>query len=83
MRGPGRAARSPKSVHGVRRQDAEGVDQGERVHVTFLPTFSISTVELLRRSGRWAAVTSGLQPGDKVIVYPSDRIAENVRIQPR
>jgi HlyD family secretion protein len=38
-------------------------------------------VELLRRSGRFAAVTAGVQPGDQVIVYPSDRIAPNVRVE--
>lgn len=41
------------------------------------------TVELLRRSGRFAAVTAGVQPGDHVIVYPSDRIAPNVRVKVR
>jgi HlyD family secretion protein len=40
-------------------------------------------VELLRRSARLAAVTAGLQPGENVIVYPSDRIAPGVRVQSR
>ena len=40
-------------------------------------------VELIRRSGRFAAVTAGVQPGDRVIVYPSDRITPNVRVEPR
>lgn len=40
-------------------------------------------VELLRRSGRFAAVTAGVEPGDKVIVYPSDRIAPGVRVEAR
>lgn len=40
-------------------------------------------VELLRRSGRRAAVSKGLQPGDVVIVYPSDRIAPGVRVTAR
>jgi HlyD family secretion protein len=40
-------------------------------------------VELLRRSGRLAAVTAGLQPGENVIVYPSDRIAPGARVQSR
>ena len=40
-------------------------------------------VELLRRSGRLAAVTAGVQPGDQVIVYPSDRVAAGVRVQQR
>ena len=40
-------------------------------------------VTLLRRSGRFAAVTAGVQPGDRVIVYPSDRIAPGVRVDLR
>jgi len=40
-------------------------------------------VELLRRAGRFAAVTAGVEPGDPVIVYPSDRIAPGVRVEPR
>ncbi|MFN3659274.1 MAG: efflux RND transporter periplasmic adaptor subunit [Pseudolabrys sp.] len=40
-------------------------------------------VELLRRAGRFAAVTSGLAPGETVIVYPSDRIAPGVRVEAR
>ena len=40
-------------------------------------------VELLRRSGRFAAVTAGVQPGDHVIVYPSDRITPAVRVETR
>jgi HlyD family secretion protein len=40
-------------------------------------------IDLLRRSGRRAAVSMGLQPGDVVIVYPSDRIASRVRVTGR
>ncbi len=40
-------------------------------------------VNLLRRSGRFAAITEGLQPGDRVIVYPSDQIAAGVRVDAR
>ena len=40
-------------------------------------------VTLLRRSGRIAAVAAGLVPGERVIVYPSDRIAEGVRVEAR
>jgi HlyD family secretion protein len=38
-------------------------------------------VTLLRRSGRTAAVASGLKPDERVIVYPSDRIADGVRVE--
>jgi HlyD family secretion protein len=40
-------------------------------------------VTLLRRSGRFAAVTTGVQPGDHVITYPSDRINPGVRVDMR
>ena len=40
-------------------------------------------VTLLRRSGRLAAVSAGVQPGDDVIVYPSDQIAPGVHVETR
>lgn len=40
-------------------------------------------LELLRRSGRLAAVLSGPAPGEKVIVYPSDRVAPGKRVSQR
>ena len=40
-------------------------------------------IDLLRRSGRFAAVSNGLQPGETVIVYPSDRITEGIRVKAR
>jgi HlyD family secretion protein len=40
-------------------------------------------VRLLRRSGRSAAVASGVTAGDAVIVYPSDRIRPGVRVAQR
>jgi HlyD family secretion protein len=40
-------------------------------------------IQILRRSSRLAAVASGLTPGENVIVYPSDRVASGVRVQPR
>jgi HlyD family secretion protein len=40
-------------------------------------------IVLLRRSGRYVAVASGVLPGDRVIVYPSDRIASGVRVSTR
>ena len=40
-------------------------------------------IELLRRSGRLAAVASGLTPGEEVIIYPSDRVASGVRVAQR
>ena len=39
------------------------------------------TVTLLRRSGRFAAVAAGLTLGERVIVYPSDRIRSGVRVE--
>jgi HlyD family secretion protein len=43
----------------------------------------LRTVSVLRRSGGLAAITAGVVPGDRVIVYPSDRVAENVRVEPK
>jgi HlyD family secretion protein len=40
-------------------------------------------IKLLRRSGRFAATAAGLAPGDRVIIYPSDRIASGARIEVR
>lgn len=38
------------------------------------------TIELLRRSRGFAAVRSGLTPGERVIVYPSDQISPGVLV---
>jgi HlyD family secretion protein len=40
-------------------------------------------VDLLRRAGRLATIAAGLQPGDTVIVYPSDRVAPGVAVASR
>ena len=40
-------------------------------------------VRVVRRSGRLAAIASGLKEGEVVIIYPSDRVASGVRIQVR
>lgn len=37
-------------------------------------------ITLLRRSGGFAAVAAGLEGGERVIVYPSDRIESGVRV---
>ena len=42
----------------------------------------IREVQLLRRSGRFAAIASGLTPGEIVVVYPSDRVSSRVRVTP-
>jgi HlyD family secretion protein len=38
-------------------------------------------VVVLRQSGRWAAIASGLAAGETVIVYPSDSVRPGVRVQ--
>jgi HlyD family secretion protein len=38
------------------------------------------TIDLVRRSGGFAAVRKGLAQGDRVIVYPSDQISPGVRV---
>jgi HlyD family secretion protein len=40
-------------------------------------------VDLLRRAGRLATIAAGLEPGDTVIIYPSDRVAPGVAVAPR
>jgi HlyD family secretion protein len=40
-------------------------------------------VEIIRWSGRHAAVESGLRAGETVVVYPSDRVTPGVRAEPR
>ncbi len=43
----------------------------------------VRPIALVRRSGRLAAVSAGLQPGERVIVYPGDRIDAGVRVEAR
>jgi HlyD family secretion protein len=41
------------------------------------------TVVLSQRAETTAAVQQGLEPGDTVILFPTDAIAEGVRVRPR
>jgi hypothetical protein len=43
----------------------------------------IREIKILRRSGRLAAVATGLTAGELAIVYPSDRIASGVGVELR
>lgn len=43
----------------------------------------LRTVTLLRRSGELAAVSVGVKPGERIIVYPSDQVAAGVRVTGR
>ena len=43
----------------------------------------LQAVTLVRRSGRFAALSSGITPGEYVIVYPSDRVTAGVRVVAR
>jgi len=40
-------------------------------------------IKLLRRSGRLAAVASGLAAGASVVVYPGDRVTSGGRVEVR
>lgn len=40
-------------------------------------------IELGRSNGREAQILSGLQPGDTLVLYPSDRIEDGVAVEPR
>jgi HlyD family secretion protein len=53
------------------------------VYVVMDGRAQIRKIQLLRRSGRFAAIASGLNQGEAVIVYPSDRVASGVRVGPR
>jgi HlyD family secretion protein len=59
--------------------------RGEDWHVFVVENgrAELRTITLLRRSGRTAAVASGLTPGERVIVYPDDRVAPGVRVEIR
>jgi HlyD family secretion protein len=43
----------------------------------------LTTVELGARGGEVAVAKSGLQDGDSVIIYPSDQVADGVRVKAR
>lgn len=43
----------------------------------------LQAIQLLRRSGRLAAVTSDLEPGTRVIVYPADNVVEHAKVEVR
>lgn len=57
--------------------------EGWNVYVAKDGRAELRQIELLRRSGRVAAVASGLTPGEQIIVYPSDRVAPGIRIARR
>jgi HlyD family secretion protein len=59
--------------------------RGESWHVFVVEDgrAQIRAITLIRRSGRVAAVSSGLNPGDRVIVYPTDRVVQGVRVTAR
>jgi HlyD family secretion protein len=40
-------------------------------------------VEVAARNGTQAWVTTGLQPGQAVVVYPSSAVRDGQRVQPR
>jgi HlyD family secretion protein len=43
----------------------------------------LQTIQVGRRNDLEAAVLEGLQAGDRVVVHPSDRVADGVAIEPR
>ncbi len=44
---------------------------------------ALRTIEIGKRNGIAAEVTSGLEPGVQVVLHPSDRVVESVRIRAR
>ena len=57
-------------------------DDGWSVYVVRNGRSERRSVKVLRRSGRWAAIASGLAVGETVIVYPSDRVSQGTRVEP-
>jgi HlyD family secretion protein len=57
--------------------------EGWNVYVAKDGRAELRQVELQRRSGRLAAVASGISPGEEVIVYPNDRVAPGKRVAQR
>jgi HlyD family secretion protein len=59
--------------------------RGETWHVFVVDDgrAQVRAVTLLRRSGRLVAIAEGLAPGERVIVYPSDRITSGARVEAR
>lgn len=56
-------------------------DDGWSVYVAVEGRAQPRAIELIRRSRGFAAVRSGLSPGERVIVYPSDQISPGVRVE--
>ncbi len=44
---------------------------------------AVRTVQVGHQSGLEAEVTGGLQAGERIIVYPSDAVADGVKVIPR
>ena len=56
---------------------------GWSVYVVENGRTEVRAVEVLRRSGGFAAIGKGLQQGDRVIVYPGDQINAGIRVDAR
>ncbi|MEZ5820709.1 MAG: efflux RND transporter periplasmic adaptor subunit [Bradyrhizobium sp.] len=56
---------------------------GWSVYVVENDRAAFRAVDVLRRSGGFAAIGKGLQPGERVIVYPGDQISAGVRVEAR
>ena len=57
-------------------------DDGWSVYVAVNGRAQLRRIELLRRSRGVAAVRNGLAAGERVIVYPDDRIGDGARVDP-
>lgn len=59
--------------------------RGETWHVYVVDSgrAQLRAVQIVRRSGRLAAIATGLAPGERVIVYPGDRVDHGVRVEVR
>ena len=55
-------------------------EQGWALFVVSHATAELRTVEIGRRNGLEAQVLSGVEPGERVILHPSDRVVEGVEV---
>jgi HlyD family secretion protein len=53
---------------------------GWNVYVVAEGRAQLRPITLDRRSGRFAALSGGLKPGEQVILYPGDKVAPGVRV---
>ena len=80
--GEGAAEPDAEEAEGEESEEAAG-DGGWAVYVVRDGFAELVAVRVGRRNGFEAQVLEGLEPGDQVIVHPSDQITEGVEVRIR